>query len=121
MKIEEVIRKLEYYGTTYAIGDNLGREIQGTEEIMFKSVELIKQQQAEINHFKDLAKTNIDAYFSAKNELEQLKAQQPVKCCECKFYNYHYKNGVSCDLCNKELLQADDYCSYGMRKESECK
>ena len=34
MDIEKLIEQLKYYGTTYAIGDNLGKEIDGSDELV---------------------------------------------------------------------------------------
>lgn len=37
--LKDLIDRLTYYGTTYAIGDNLGREIDGTDELMLEAAE----------------------------------------------------------------------------------
>mgnify|MGYP000957584958 CR=1 FL=1 len=41
MTVPELIGKLTYYGITYAIGDNLGREIQGTDELLLSAADAI--------------------------------------------------------------------------------
>jgi hypothetical protein len=39
----ELIEKLRYYANTYVIGDNLGREIEGTGELLFEATEVIEK------------------------------------------------------------------------------
>ena len=39
----ELVEKLRYYANTYAIGDNLGREIEGTDELLFEAAEVIEK------------------------------------------------------------------------------
>nr|DAN00994.1 MAG TPA: hypothetical protein [Caudoviricetes sp.] len=41
MDYKELVERLKYYGTTYAIGDNLGREIIGTDELMLNAADAI--------------------------------------------------------------------------------
>jgi len=41
MTTPELIGRLTYYGTTYAIGDNLGHEIQGTGELLLQAADVI--------------------------------------------------------------------------------
>lgn len=40
-QLRDLIGRLRYYATTYAIGDNLGREIQGTDELLFEAADVI--------------------------------------------------------------------------------
>lgn len=47
MDYKELIERLKYYGTTYAIGENLGREIDGTEEVMADAATAIETLLAE--------------------------------------------------------------------------
>ena len=47
MDIEKLIEQLKYYGTTYAIGDNLGKEIDGSDELMFNAATALSTLQAE--------------------------------------------------------------------------
>lgn len=53
MDIEKLIGRLKYYSTTYAIGDNLGREIQGTGELILNTVDAISTLQAENAQLRD--------------------------------------------------------------------
>lgn len=47
MDYKELLERLKYYGTTYAIGDNLGREIDGTDEVMADAATAIETILAE--------------------------------------------------------------------------
>ena len=47
MDIEKLIEQLKYYGTTYAIGDNLGKEIDGSDELMLDAATALSTLQAE--------------------------------------------------------------------------
>ena len=47
MGIEKLIEQLKYYGTTYAIGDNLGKEIDGSDELMLNAATALSTLQAE--------------------------------------------------------------------------
>ena len=47
MDIEKLIEQLKYYGTTYAIGDNLGKEIDGSDELMLNAATALSTLQAE--------------------------------------------------------------------------
>lgn len=47
MDYKELIGQLKYYGTTYAIGDNLGREICGSDKLMLTAADAIKTLLAE--------------------------------------------------------------------------
>ena len=47
MDIEKLIEQLKYYGTTYAIGDNLGKEIDGSDELMLDAATALSTLQTE--------------------------------------------------------------------------
>lgn len=47
MDYKELLERLKYYGTTYAIGENLGREIDGTDEVMADAATAIETLLAE--------------------------------------------------------------------------
>ena len=47
MNIEKLIEQLKYYGTTYAIGDNLGKEIDESDELMLNAATALSTLQAE--------------------------------------------------------------------------
>lgn len=44
---DDLTAKLKYYGTAYAIGDNLGHEIQGTGELMLEAADVLEFLAAE--------------------------------------------------------------------------
>ena len=46
MEIEKLIERLKYYGTTYAIGDNLGKEIDGSDELILNAATALSTLQA---------------------------------------------------------------------------
>ena len=47
MDIEKLIEQLKYYGTTYAIGDNLGKEVDGSDELMLNAATALSALQDE--------------------------------------------------------------------------
>ena len=91
----ELVEKLKYYANTYAIGDNLGREIQGTDELLFEAAEVIEKIIA-----ADVAPV--------------------VRCKDCKNYadcGTYYRQ-MYCKHQNGLNDPDDDaFCSYGERKE----
>ena len=50
--IEKLIEQLKYYGTTYAIGDNLGKEIDGSDELMLNAATALSTLRAELEQVK---------------------------------------------------------------------
>ena len=62
MDSEKLIEQLKYYGTTYAIGDNLGKEIDGSDELMLNAATALSTFQAENEKLRA--------------ELEQVKAER---------------------------------------------
>lgn len=57
MNYKELIGRLKYYGTTYAIGDNLGREIDGTDQVMDDAANAIETLLAELDAAMKLLRT----------------------------------------------------------------
>ena len=88
MDIEKLIEQLKYYGTTYAIGDSLGREIEGSDELMLNAAIFLSTLQAE------------NAKLRA--ELEQVKHQLDS-------YRAYYDDMASKPNCN---TCADKDCKY---------
>lgn len=43
-----LVRQMRYYATTYTSGENLGREIQGTDELLFEAAERIEWLEREL-------------------------------------------------------------------------
>lgn len=54
MDYKELIEKLRYYGTTYATGDNLGREIDGSDSVMIDAATAIETLLAERDGLCDI-------------------------------------------------------------------
>ena len=90
MNIEKLIEQLKYYGTTYAIGDNLGKEIDGSDELMLDAATALSTLQAENDKLRadlEYEREHANAYheecgqWEAENEklraeLEQVKRER---------------------------------------------
>ena len=122
MYIEKLIEQLKYYGTTYAIGDNLGKEIDGSDELMLNAATALSTLQAENEKLrneverqrrsaddrKHLYENAERAYMKVVAELEQVK-----RCIEivehqrdAAIYDMTaLMAGQCCDLC------AVEYCN----------
>ena len=46
--IKELIDRIRYYGTSYAIGDNLGREIGGTDDLLMAAASALENLDAQL-------------------------------------------------------------------------
>ena len=95
MDIEKLIEQLKYYGTTYAIGDNLGKEVDGSDELMLNAATALSTLQAEnaemqqqLNEFSEflchmtgglLSKTN----YTAQEMIAAADDYQQKVCGEC--------------------------------------
>ena len=90
MDIEKLIERLKYYGTTYAIGDNLGKEVDGSDELMLNAATALSTLQAENAQLRadlEYEREHANAYheecgqWEAENEklraeLEQVKNER---------------------------------------------
>ena len=47
--IKELIDRIKYYGTSYAIGDNLGREIGGTDDLLMAAASALENLDAQLD------------------------------------------------------------------------
>ena len=81
MDIEKLIEQLKYYGTTYAIGDNLGKEIDGSDELMLDAATALSTLQGENEKLRaelEYEKEHADAYYEEcgqwEAENEQLRS-----------------------------------------------
>lgn len=83
MDYNELVKRLEYYGHIYAIGDNLGREIQGSGELMIDAANaitklLVKDEAiksaSDIDNQKPLTLDELKAHLSKRHphEIEPL-------------------------------------------------
>ena len=48
-EIKELIDRIRYYGTSYAIGDNLGREIGGTDDLLMAAASALENLDAQLD------------------------------------------------------------------------
>lgn len=100
MGYKKLAERLKYYGTTYAIGDNLGREITGTDELMLNAAESITELLTEnqalrnaANGFKKQAEVAESRAEKAERErdyaIKQLKiaADKNGGCWGCKWFD----------------------------------
>ena len=100
MDIEKLIEQLKYYGTTYAIGDNLGKEIDGSDELMLDAATALSTLQVENEKLRA--------------ELEQVKSERAVAlehlhgiCSACKNYSPYHNRG-KCRSCAYEPARDTD-------------
>ena len=49
-----IVEQLRHYAHQYAIGDSLGREIQGTDEIMFFAADMLEKIAKQNDEFGDI-------------------------------------------------------------------
>ena len=73
MDIEKLIERLKYYGTTYAIGDNLGKEVDGSDELMLNAATTLSTLQAENEKLRAELEQVKNERDSAKATLHWLK------------------------------------------------
>ena len=48
-EIKELVDRIKYYGTSYAIGDNLGREIGGTDDLLMAAASALENLDAQLD------------------------------------------------------------------------
>lgn len=74
MDYKKLVESLKNYGTTYAVGDSLGREISGTDELMLNAAEAITDLLAENQALRNAAngfKNQVDAAESRAEKAER--------------------------------------------------
>lgn len=92
----ELVEKLRYYANTYAIGDNLGREIEGTDELLFEAAEVIEK----------LIAADVAPVVRGRWDLLDDANSKIVK--------------WNCDRCNRISTSKTDYCpNCGARMDKE--
>lgn len=127
---KELIERLLYYGTEYAIGDNLGQEIDGTGELLLEAKDAIETLTAQLTASEtaraDLAKRLTLAQqerdvvtkrmIELEQELAQVQAERDaaVKCLEdaracetCEHMDTHPDCDVECLGCQKDCTCRD--------------
>ena len=78
MDIEKLIEQLKYYGTTYAIGDNLGKEIDGSDELMLDAAITLstlqdenERLQVELEQVKRERDAAVDCIYQIEDDLNR--------------------------------------------------
>lgn len=74
MDYKGLAERLKYYGTTYAIGDNLGREITGTDELMLNAAESITELLTENQALRNAANG-----FKKQAEAAEARAEKAAR------------------------------------------
>lgn len=88
MDYKELIERLKYYGTTYATGDNLGREIDGSDELMLTAATALETLLAErdaaaaVAHGRWKRNHQCQLYCSRCLEYQDLAIEKPY-CSNC--------------------------------------
>ena len=80
--IEKLIEQLKYYGTTYAIGDNLGKEIDGSDELMLNAATALSTLQAENAQLRadlEYEREHANAYYEECGQWEAENTQLKEK------------------------------------------
>lgn len=81
MGYKELIERLKYYGTTYATGDNLGREIDGSDELMLEAATAIETMLVERDAALRTQQTPAKMDRSRWDGCEYCNDPQPYKDC----------------------------------------
>ena len=72
-EVLDIVEQLRYYATQYATGDSLGREIQGTDEVMFAAAGMLEKIAKQNDEFGDIISTyaeKVEQYSSRIDDLE---------------------------------------------------
>lgn len=127
MKTDKVVKSLRDISKSFENGnDGTSFDICGECK---NAADLLEQQQTEIKRItKDRDQWKVAAEASRdviqpklRAEIEELKASQPVRCGECKNFDFgmeyacRCKNGIAQD----SYVDKNDYCSYGERRVEE--
>ena len=93
MHIKKLIEQLKYYGTTYAIGDNLGKEIDGSDELMLNAATALSTLQAENSRLRaelEYEREHANAYYEecGQWEAENEKLRAELKKAEMKIDSF---------------------------------
>ena len=92
MDIEKLIERLKYYGTTYAIGDNLGKEVDGSDELMLNAATALSTLQAENEKLRSELEQKEKYYEQMVDALAATESADLAQMTACVYY----KPGVLC-------------------------
>ena len=74
MDYKELVARLRYYGTEYAIGNNLGREISGSDEVLLSAADAIEALMAELQEERYRHDRLQDFEVAEAKQLEEARA-----------------------------------------------
>ena len=76
MDYKKLVKSLKYYGTTYAVGDSLGREISGTDELMLNAAEAITDLLTENQALRNAANGFKKQFEAAESRAEKAERER---------------------------------------------
>lgn len=59
-----------------------------------------------------------DMWWRERAYIDHTVAQEIVRCEDCKYYEPHLYNNISCEMF-MQLMNPDDFCSKGERRNDE--
>lgn len=98
MDYKELAERLKYYGTTYAIGDNLGREITGTDELMLNAAESITELLTENQALRNAANGFKKQAEAAESRAEKAERERDTY----KIFFDDISQKPDCNTCSKK-------------------
>lgn len=116
-----IVEQLRHYAHQYAIGDSLGREIQGTDEIMFFAADMLEKIAKQNDEFGDIISNyaeKVEQYSSRIDDLERIECDrnlgceycQPDDCCSPLSWQYGldhiFPDYKFCPMCGREIRAA---------------
>lgn len=104
MDYKELAERLKYYGTTYAIGDNLGREITGTDELMLNAAESITELLTENQVLRNAANS-----FKKQAEAAEARAEKAERDRDIAVEQLHHCEN-NCDYCRNRCECDKEIC-----------
>ena len=120
MDYDKLIEQLKYYGTTYAIGDNLGKEIDGSDELMLDAATALSTLQAENSRLRaelEYEREHADAYYEEcgqwEAENEKLRGEN------IRWGQVASEQDKAIDNLRKELEWKDMVIELAQRKQQE--
>lgn len=104
MDYKGLAERLKYYGTTYAIGDNLGREITGTDELMLNAAESITELLTENQALRNAANGFKKQAEAAESRAEKAERERNSV---VQFLTSVIRHGTNpCECCKADCIDA---------------